>query len=125
MVRSARVAPWLLSVLSLSLALCAAPMRPAVGGPRLSARRCVRFTQKMERGQTGVALRLQNRCGSPVACSLEWKLVCGGGSAGGVEAASMELARGEAREVSASAATCDGDWEVTDVRWTCSPVGDD
>jgi hypothetical protein len=123
MMRSARVAPWLFSVLA--LALCAAPERPAIGGPRLSAKRCVQFSQKMERGQTGVALRLRNRCRSEVSCSIEWKVVCGGGSAGGVEAASMELARGEAREVSASAAACDGDWEVTDVRWTCSPVGDD
>lgn len=122
MVRSARVAPWLLSVLS--LALCAAD-RPAAGGPRLSAKRCVEFAQKMERGQTGVALRLRNRCRSAVTCSIQWKLVCGGSSAGGVETASMDLARGEGREVSASAAACDGDWEVTDVRWTCSPVGDD
>ena len=124
MVRSVRVAPWLLSVLS--LALCAAPTRPAVGGQRLSAKRCVQYSQKMERGQSGVAIRLRNRCQSAVSCSVEWRLVCGGGAAGGVEAASMDLARGEAREVSASAATFgEGDWEVTDVRWTCSPVGDD
>jgi len=122
MVKPARIAPWSISLLSLFL--CAALGRPADGGhvQRRSADRCVRYSQKMERGQTGAALSLRNGCRTAVTCTIEWKLVCGGGPAGGVEAASMELERGEKKEVSASAAACDRDWQVTDVRWTCDPV---
>jgi hypothetical protein len=119
MVRLARTAPWVLSVL---LVLGSAVAVAAAAVTRRTAGRCVRYSQKMDSARTGVVMQLRNRCRFPVTCTLEWKLVCAGNSAG-VESASLELARGKADSVHASAAGCgDGDWEVADVRWTCDPV---
>lgn len=119
MVRLARSAPWVLSVL---LVLGCAVAGAAAAVTRRSAGRCVRYSQKMDRARTGVLMQLRNRCRFPVTCTLEWKLVCAGSSAS-VESASLDLARGEAESVHASAAGCgEGDWEVADVRWTCDPV---
>jgi hypothetical protein len=121
-VRLARSAPWVLSVLVV-LAVLAVLVAPGAAAPaaRRSARRCVGYSQKMEPKQTGVLLRLRNGCGFPVSCRLEWKLVCAGGPAGD-ESASLELARREAGSVRASADACERDWQVADVRWTCDPV---
>src|SRR5262245_60414073 len=107
MVRLARTAPWVFSVLVL-LGGAAARAEP---GARRSAGRCIRYSQKMEPKQTGVMLRLDNRCRFPVTCRLEWKLVCAGRPAGD-ESAGVELDRGEAASVRASADACDGDWQV-------------
>jgi hypothetical protein len=115
-VRLARIAPWVLSIL---VVLGAAA--PAAPGARRSAARCIRYGQQMEPKQTGVMLRLRNGCGFPVSCRLQWKLVCAGNPAGD-ESASLELDRGEAGSVRASADACDGDWRVADVRWSCDPV---
>jgi hypothetical protein len=122
MVRLARPAPWVFSVLFAALLGAAATAGADV--TRRSARRCVRYSQKLDRGRTGVMMKLANRCRFPVTCSVEWKLVCAGGS-GAVESAALELARGQADSVHASASGCgDGDWEIADVRWTCDPVKD-
>ena len=114
----ARMAPWLCSVLL--LAACAASA--AAGVKRRSAARCVRYGQKMDAARSGVHLRLDNRCGFAVACSIRWDLVCGAGTATNPSSSELVLERGQAQTVHASASACDGDWEVANVRWSCDPV---
>jgi hypothetical protein len=110
------MAPWVLSVLILACAVSA-----AAGVKRRSAARCVRYSQKMDAAQSGVELRLDNRCGFAVACSVRWDLVCAGASPSPSSSA-LSLERGQASIVHASASACDGDWEVASVRWSCDPV---
>ncbi|HKE19253.1 MAG TPA: hypothetical protein VKB80_30465 [Kofleriaceae bacterium] len=117
MVRLARVASWVLCVLVAAGAVSAA----AAGVKRRSAARCVRYSQKMDGGDSGADLRLDNRCRFAVTCSIQWAVRCAGHKSAS-ESASLELGGGEAGSVHASAAACDGDWEVANVRWSCDPV---
>jgi hypothetical protein len=112
----ARIAPWVFSVLILACAVSA-----AAGVKRRSAARCVRYGQKMDAAQSGVDLRLDNRCAFAVACSVRWDLVCAGAGPS-PSSSELSLQRGQAQSVHASASACDGDWEVANVRWSCEPV---
>lgn len=119
MVRQARSASWVFSVL-LALGLSATASAEV---KRRSAKRCVRYGQKMEAGETGASLQLSNRCGFAVTCSIQWDLVCSGTSASrSSQSSSLDLDRGQSASVHASAAACEGDWEVANVRWSCDPV---
>ena len=114
MVRLARV--------SLSVVLLLSVLGYAAADKQVrSSARCVRYSQKMNGKQSGVDLRLVNRCRFSVSCSLEWQLVCAGQGAGGTELAHFDLERGETGATHASASACDGDWEVSNVRWSCDP----
>lgn len=113
---TARIAPWVFSVLILACTVSA-----AAGVKRRSAARCVRYGQKMDAAHSGVDLRLDNRCGFAVACSIRWDLVCAGG-ASSPSSSELSLERGQASTVNASASACEGDWEVANVRWSCDPV---
>lgn len=95
----------------------------AAGDPpkKKSTARCVRFEQVLDEEQTGAYLHLQNRCQVEVRCSVEWRISCDG-EAGQLEMQAFDLPRGKRQTVHASAAACDGDWEVGDVRWTCEPT---
>src|SRR5690349_15824408 len=86
-----------------------------------STARCVRFEQALDEEQTGAYLHLQNRCEIEVRCSIEWRISCDG-EAGQLEMQAFDLPRGKRRTSHASAAACDGDWEVGDVRWSCEPT---
>ncbi len=114
MVRLARAS------LSVLLLLCVLGYAATAEKQRRSAR-CVRYSQKMNGDSSGVDLRLVNRCSFSVTCSLEWQLMCEGQPAGGTELASFDLERGETGATHASASACDGDWEVSGVRWSCDP----
>ena len=127
MVRLARVAPWVLLVLVAAgaVSVAAGPVSAIAGrsrqSPVRSAARCVRYSQKMDGAERGADLRLDNRCRFAVACSIQWAVRCAGHTSAS-ESSSLELGVGEAGSVHASAAACDGDWEVANVRWSCDPV---
>jgi len=120
MVRLARLAPWVFSVLLL-VGLAALTATATAGVKKRSAARCVRYGQKMDAAQSGVDLRLNNRCGFAVTCSIRWELLCAGSGIGS-ESSQLKLERGQAASVHASARACDGDWEVANVRWSCDPA---
>ena len=123
MVRLARVAPWVLFVLvAAGVVSAAAGQVSAIAGvKRRSAARCVRYSQRMDGADSGADLRLDNRCRFAVACSIHWAVRCAGHTSAS-ESSSLALGGGEAGSVHASAAACDGDWEVANVRWSCDPV---
>jgi hypothetical protein len=107
-----------LASLAVIAALAWAPA--AAGDPpkKKSTARCVRFDQTLDEEQTGAYLGLHNRCQIEVRCSIEWRISCDG-EAGQLEMHAFDLARGKREVAHASAAACDGDWEVGDVRWAC------
>lgn len=113
-----------LASLAVVAALLWAPA--ATGDPPKKTRstaRCVRFDQVLDEAETGAYLHLQNRCQVEVRCSIEWRVSCDE-EAGQLELQSFDLPRGKRHTVHASAAECDGDWEVGDVRWSCEPPSD-
>jgi hypothetical protein len=98
--------------------LACACVATAVAAPR-SIRRCVRFDQSLDTDGETVRLELANRCKVPVTCALEWVVRCDGEIASRGER-NLALAPGAAEVATASAAACDGDWSVDDVRWSCT-----
>lgn len=99
------------------------PTAPAVSSAladkvRRSVGRCVSYGQALDDAGDSVRLRLASRCDFRVTCDLSWVVSCDG-AAGDREAASFQLDQGESRSSIASAASCKGDWEIDDVRWTC------
>ena len=90
-----------------------------------SVRRCVRFSQQLGKDEESVDLRLENKCKFEVRCSLTWKLSCAGpGSSATSEPSerSTTLDSHDDWTINASAATCEEDWEVGQVRWNCVAV---
>jgi hypothetical protein len=106
------------------VAVAALSWSPAAAGdpPKTkSTARCVRFDQVLDEEQSGAYLHLQNRCQVEVRCSVEWRVSCDG-EAGQLEMHAFDLPRGKRETHHASAAACDGDWEVGDVQWSCEPT---
>jgi hypothetical protein len=120
-----RCAPLAAAVVASALSLVADPRRPtpeirpvaAADPPRRPVSRCVRFSQERLAGGDVVELRLVNRCDVPLTCALAWAVRCDGLDARSEK--SFVLDPGDASAARASAASCDGDWEIADVRWTC------
>ena len=87
--------------------------------------RCIKYSQKKGADQQSVAVGLKNRCGYDVSCTVEWSVSCEDDddqTARRNETRSLDLDRGDAEIIRASAAMCgDGDWAVDDIRWSCDP----
>lgn len=93
--------------------------------PKNKIARCVKYSQKKGADQQSVDVGLRNRCRYNVSCTVEWKVSCEDDDADTPpreQARTVDLDRGAAEIISASAAVCgDGSWAVDDIRWTCEP----
>lgn len=120
-----RHAPLAAALVASAVALVADLRRPSspvpsadAGNGRTSVRRCVKYGQTLAADRERVTIALTSRCDFRVSCELAWAVRCDGGATGGE--ASFTLDRGDVGEAIASAAACHGDWEIADVRWSCS-----
>lgn len=94
-------------------------------GRSKSVRHCMKFTQRLGADEESVDLKLKSQCKFEVVCSLEWELTCTDDSGAktslpGKQSTSLEFT--DDWSINASAATCETDWEVGDVRWNCVPA---
>lgn len=122
--RSSRWTPGAICALVVTLA---APTLAQPSAPR-SVRDCVDFTER-EHGDDAVELTTENRCAVPVACTIEWRVVCAPDARArrSVHAGSekLSLAEGARQSVLASAAVCGADsFTIDDITWGCKPSKD-
>ena len=92
-----------------------------------SVRGCMKFSQNLGADEESVDLKLQSKCKFEVVCSLEWELTCTGDDGSRLSSPakrSTTLDFTEDWSISASAATCDADWEVGDVKWNCAAAAE-
>ena len=87
-----------------------------------SVRQCMKFSQSLGVDEESVDLKLRSRCKFEVECSLEWELSCTGedgakSSSPASRSTSMDFT--DDWRINASATSCEGDWEVGDVKWNC------
>ena len=91
-------------------------------GRSQSVRQCMKFSQSLGDDEASVDLKLKSQCKFEVACSLEWELRCTGDDGTKTsepDKRSTTLDFSDRWSIKASADTCEGDWEVADVRWNC------
>lgn len=90
--------------------------------PAKSVRRCMTFKQSMGKDLESVDLRLTSRCKFEVVCSIEYQLVCSPetSEAAEINKNSSRLDFQDSWNVSASASSCEADWEIQNVRWSCT-----
>ncbi len=92
-----------------------------------SVRKCMKFSQTLGTDEESVDLTLTSKCKFEVVCSLEWELSCStneGTETAAPESRSTTLEFSDQWSVNASAASCEEDWKVGDVRWSCVPAQD-
>ncbi len=85
----------------------------------------MKFSQTLGADEESVDLELTSKCNFEVICSLEWELSCStnaGTATAAPESRSMTMEFTDRFRVNASAASCEEDWKVGDVRWSCVPT---
>lgn len=90
-----------------------------------SVRHCMDFSQRLGADEESVELQLESGCKFDVMCSLEWDLTCtndDGSKTSTPQKHSSSLEFTDAWNLSASAAMCEADWELADVKWNCVAV---
>lgn len=109
---------------SFALSLPHAQARPQKA-KTTNAKRCVSFSQKLAKDEGGINITLASQCSAEVSCTVQWERVCTSAS-GEVDSASQRrtetLLKDGRWEVHASIDSCDFDWQIKDVRWTCEPT---
>ena len=92
-------------------------------GKKINIKKCMRFSQQLGSDEESVDIKLTNQCRQEVMCTVEWKVVCGnGGAVASTNKRSTTLETAQSLELNASAASCEEDWAVEDVGWSCAPL---
>jgi hypothetical protein len=81
---------------------------------------CVELHERVNNDARAVEFLLESHCDADFACTMTWTVTCDNKTTGAGNG-STELARGTTSLVTASAATCNGEWEVRDPKWACNP----
>ena len=87
----------------------------------------MKFQQTLGSDEESVDLQLTSKCKFEVVCSMQWEVSCSASDE--AQSASVDESKrsstlefSDTWQVNASAARCESDWEVRNVRWNCVPV---
>lgn len=106
------------------LGLLATSATPRSASAATSADECVAIYKTPE--PTGIDFELQNNCDKRLSCSLGWTLKCESDAGKVTRSArlgkSFVVTAATSHHEAASSASCNGNWRIDDVTWSCSPA---
>jgi len=84
----------------------------------VDASRCARYSERQTIGGDGMQLSVENRCGTPIRCSVRYTTSCGKEAATPHDE-SFDVEGGGAHELEATVSCGDEAWKISSPTWRC------